>query len=144
MLLCCNLAQGLLALGQDGEAEHWLERAGENPSEEPVPTLLWRQAMGKALARRGKVEEGVQLAGEAVALAAETDMLNAHGDALLDLAEVVALAGRNPKTELVQAVSLYERKGNLVMAPARPISHGGFEMMVTLTAACPSGSWHDL
>ena len=43
-------------------------------------------------------------------------MLNAHADALIDLAEVLTLAGQDARTELEQALALYERKGNLVMA----------------------------
>ena len=43
-------------------------------------------------------------------------MLNAHADALLDLAGVLALAGQDARAELEQAFALYERKGNLVMA----------------------------
>ena len=43
-------------------------------------------------------------------------MLNAHADALLDLAEVLTLAGKDGHAELEQALELYERKGNLVMA----------------------------
>ena len=70
----------------------------------------------RVLARRGELGEGERLAREAVALGAETDMLNAHGDALLDLAEVLALAGQDARAELDQALALYERKGNLVMA----------------------------
>jgi len=42
-----------------------------------------------------------------------------HGDALLDLAEVLRAVGR-PEEEAVaaaqRALSLYERKGNLVLA----------------------------
>ena len=53
---------------------------------------------------------------EAVGLGADTDMLNAHAAALLDLAEVLAHAGQDPRAELEQALALYERKGNLVMA----------------------------
>ena len=117
MLYCCNLAQALLALGRDAEAEEWLERGVETAStEERLSQILWRQARGKALARRGDLEEGEQLAREAVALAEETDMLNAHADALIDLAEVLALAGRDATPELDRALALYERKGNLVMA----------------------------
>jgi hypothetical protein len=36
--------------------------------------------------------------------------------ALLGLAEVLALAGKDGRAELEQALALYERKGNLVMA----------------------------
>jgi tetratricopeptide (TPR) repeat protein len=114
---CCNLAQALLGLGRDDESEQWLERGRETaPSEERIPQMLSRQARGKVLARRGELEEGERLAREAVALAEETDMLNAHADALVDLAEVFELAGQDSRAELEQALALYERKGNLVMA----------------------------
>ena len=117
MWFCCNLAQSLLGLGRDDEAEQWLERGRETaPSEERLPQILWRQARAKVLARRGELEEGERLAREAVALGAETDMLNAHADTLVDLAEVLALAGQDARAELEQALALYERKGNLVMA----------------------------
>ncbi len=117
MWFCCNLAQALLGLGRDDEAEQWLERGRETvPSEEPIPQMLWRQVRAKVLARRGELQEGERLAREAVALAEETDMLNAHADALIDLAEVLALAGQDAQAELEQAIALYERKGNVVMA----------------------------
>ena len=71
----------------------------------------------QAVARRGELEEGERLAREAVALAEETDMLNAHGDALLDLAEVLALARKGrARRSSSRRYALYERKGNLVMA----------------------------
>jgi len=117
MWFCCNLAQALLGLGRDDDAEQWLERGRETaPSEERLPQILWHQARGKVLARRGELHVGERLAREAVALAEETDMLNAHADALIDLAEVLALAGQDARAELEQALALYERKGNLVMA----------------------------
>jgi hypothetical protein len=43
-------------------------------------------------------------------------MLNAQADALIDLAEVLALADQDARAELDRALALYERKGNLVMA----------------------------
>ena len=114
---CCALGRALLELARDDEAEHWVERGRETaPSEEPLPQMLWHQARGRVLARRGELQEGERLGREAVALGAETDMLNAHADALLDLAEVLTLAGRDPRASLEQALALYERKGNLVMA----------------------------
>jgi class 3 adenylate cyclase/tetratricopeptide (TPR) repeat protein len=117
MWFCCNLAQALLTLGREDEAEQWLERGRETaPSEERLPQMLWRQARGRVLARRGDFQEGERLAREAVALAEETDMLNAHADALLDLAEVLALASKGARVVLGEALALYEQKGNLVMA----------------------------
>ena len=98
MWYCCNLAQALLGLDRDDEAEQWLDRGRETaPSEEPLPQILWRQVRGKVLARRGELQEGERLAREAVARAEETDMLNAHADALIDLAEVLALAGQDAR-----------------------------------------------
>jgi tetratricopeptide (TPR) repeat protein len=116
MIFCCNLARALIELGRDDEAEQWLERGREHVSEERLPQILWRQARGKLLARRGELEEGERLAREAVAVAEETDMLNVHADALLGLADVLVLAGRDARAELDEALALYERKGNLVMA----------------------------
>ena len=117
MWLCCNLAQALTALGRDDDAEQWVERGREtDPSEFRSTQILWRQVQGKVLARRGELEEGERLAREAVAMAEETDMLNAHADALVDFAEVLDLAGQDGRAQLEQALALYERKGNLVMA----------------------------
>jgi len=117
MLFCCNLAQALLELRRDVEAEEWLNRGREiAPSHEAQPRMLEQRARARALARRGELQEGERLAREAVALAEETDMLNAHAGALIDLAEVLTLAGRDARAELDGALALYERKGNLVMA----------------------------
>ena len=117
MWFCSDLAHALLELGRDDEAEQWLERGRETaPSEERGAWMAWLRARAKVLARRGEFEEAERLAREAIALGAETDMLNAHGDALLDLAEVLVLAGKDASVELEQALALYERKGNLVMA----------------------------
>ena len=80
--------------------------------------MLWRQVRAKVLAHRSDREEAERLAREAVARAEETDQLNGHGDALVDLAEVLEVAGKpdEAKAALEQALALYERKGNLVMA----------------------------
>src|SRR5262249_10811555 len=98
MFFSCGLAQALLQLGRDDEAELSLERGREiAPSDERHPQILWPQVRGKLLARRGELEEGERLAREAVALAVETDMLNLHADALLDLAGGLTLAGRDAR-----------------------------------------------
>jgi tetratricopeptide (TPR) repeat protein len=117
MGFCCILAQALVAQGRVDEAEEWLERGHQTAwSDERHTQMLERQVRGTVLARRGDHDEGERLAREAVAIAAETDMLKAHADALVDLAEVLTLAGRDARAELEQALALYERKGNLVMA----------------------------
>jgi hypothetical protein len=54
----------------------------------------------------------------AVALAEQTDGLNSQGRALMDLAEVLELAGRASEAQpvLEQALHLFEQKGNAVAA----------------------------
>jgi thioredoxin-like negative regulator of GroEL len=67
------------------------------------------------LADRGRHAEATELASSAVALAAQTDLLSQHADALLDLAHVLVAAGRSPEAHaaVTQARDLYQRKGNL-------------------------------
>ena len=117
MWASCRLAQALLELGRHEEAEQWLERG---PAVAPDPAAdtqsLWRRVRARELASRGELEAGEGLAREAVALVETTDMLNDHAAALVDLAEVLALGGRHARAELEEALALYERKGNLVMA----------------------------
>ena len=112
-----QLAASLYALERLDEAEKWT-RAAEAfaPTDDIASQMLWRQVRAQVLARRGERAEAEQLAREAVSLAGETDMLNWHGNALADLAEVYALAGRaqESRAQLKQALALYERKGNIV------------------------------
>ena len=70
------------------------------------------------LARRGRLEEAERLAAEAVELAADTDMLAMRAGALLDLARVLRLAGRDTEARPLagQALELAERKGYVVAA----------------------------
>ena len=72
----------------------------------------------KLLAHGGGVEAAERLGREAVAFAAASDFLDAHGDALVDLAEVLRLAGRPQEaaSPLRHALRLYEQKGNVASA----------------------------
>jgi predicted Zn-dependent protease len=60
----------------------------------------------------------MMLAREAVAIGEETESLNAQGDAIADLAEVLLLAGKpdDAASALAEAEARYERKGNVVSA----------------------------
>ena len=58
--------------------------------------ILWRSTRAKTLAQRGEFEAAEQLGTEALAIASTSDFHQAHADALMDLAEVLALAG-NPR-----------------------------------------------
>ena len=75
--------------------------------------MVWRQVRALIVARRGHHERAQQLAQEAVSLAKATDMLNFHGNALADLAEVYALSGHadEAREQLEQAIVLYDAEG---------------------------------
>jgi class 3 adenylate cyclase/tetratricopeptide (TPR) repeat protein len=78
----------------------------------------WRCVRARVLARRGSIQEAERLARAAVELAEQTDSLKGHGDTLMDLAEVLGLAGRSQEAAeaIHQALKLYDQKGNLVLA----------------------------
>jgi tetratricopeptide (TPR) repeat protein len=110
------LAHASYALDDDGEAE----RAARScellaAADDVVSQILWRTARAKVRARAGAFEEAEALAREAVAIAERIDFLSTQGDALLDLAEVLRLAGRKAEALIAvdEAAERYERKGNL-------------------------------
>jgi predicted ATPase/class 3 adenylate cyclase len=110
------LAHALYALGDDDEAERF-SRSSESAAtpEDVLSQVLWRTARAKVLARRGAFEAAEAAARQAVAIAKPTDLLNTQADAWLDLAEVLALAGRADEAHAAagEAAKRYERKGNL-------------------------------
>jgi class 3 adenylate cyclase/tetratricopeptide (TPR) repeat protein len=113
------LAQAVYAQGRHEDAEY-LTGVGEGAAtpDDVLSHIAWRSVRAKALAKKGDLEQAELLAREAVALAEETDGLNLHGDALLDLAELLRAAGRpsDAVAAAERALALYERKGNLVSA----------------------------
>ena len=72
--------------------------------------------LARAKARLGSVEEAEPLAAEAVRLATATDYLELHGNALMNQAEVLTLAGKRAEaTPAVRAaIELFGRKGAVV------------------------------
>jgi class 3 adenylate cyclase/tetratricopeptide (TPR) repeat protein len=114
-----QLASSLCSTGRLDEATELAQTAEEiTPSDDVAAQMLWRQARGRILARRGDHAEAERLAREAVALAEDTDMVNFHADALAASAEISGLGGRadEAREQLEQALALYEQKGNLVAA----------------------------
>ena len=112
-----QLAESLYELNRLDEAQGWTETAEELSAADDVGSqMVWRQVRAKVLARRGAHAEAERNARDAVSLADDTDMLNWQGRALVDLAEVLALAGRREEAaaELDRAIALYKRKGNVV------------------------------
>jgi DNA-binding SARP family transcriptional activator len=80
--------------------------------------IAWRSTRAKVLARRAEIGAAQTLAREAVSFASESDFHMAHGDALMDLAEVLELAGERAAAEAAvrRAIELFELKGHLLAA----------------------------
>jgi tetratricopeptide (TPR) repeat protein len=114
-----ELVRALLAQGRQEDAFALTERVEATP---PLVDLYIRirryGARALALTSVGRLDDADRLAREAVELARPTDLLIGRGDTLIDLAEILALAGRpeHAVPALEEAVSLYERKGNVVSA----------------------------
>ena len=114
--VAATLAHTLFELGRDDEAESYADIAAEIAADDDVfSQVLWRGARAKAVARRDGEPAAEDLARSAVALAAPTDCLSLHGQALLDLAEVLTLLGRGTEAPGVvsAAVALLHRKGDV-------------------------------
>jgi class 3 adenylate cyclase len=107
-----QLAQALYTQGRYDEA-HRSAQASEEASSGRAQKAYWGPVRAKLLAREGDAKTAEALARESVAIWAERDNLLWHGNALIDMAEVLRLAGRAPEAMPVveQAVELFERKG---------------------------------
>jgi tetratricopeptide (TPR) repeat protein len=69
----------------------------------------------KVLARRGDLDDAVRLAREAVSWYEDSDFINLHGDALMDLGEVLDRSGHHAEALEAsrEALAKYERKGDV-------------------------------
>ena len=92
--------------------------AGLADEDDVLSQVVWRTVEARWLATAGRSEEAVGLARQAVDLAAGTVDIELHADAIVDLAEVLELAGRPHEQGplLREALELYERKGDLVLS----------------------------
>jgi class 3 adenylate cyclase/tetratricopeptide (TPR) repeat protein len=109
------LAQAVYAQGRMREADELCQAAADAAAVDDIVTqVLWRGVRAKILAHEGRCEQAQPLARAAVALIEATDLLSLHGDAMLDLAEVLRACGRADDAERAvrAALSLYEKKGN--------------------------------
>jgi tetratricopeptide (TPR) repeat protein len=113
-----NIAEVLHLQGRDEEALRFTEEVEATAWADIPEQFLWRKARAKVLAAQGAGEQAERLAREAVDLAARTDHLEEHADALMTLAEVLRRAGRAAEVTpaLREALRLYEQKGNTVLA----------------------------
>jgi ATP/maltotriose-dependent transcriptional regulator MalT len=113
------LAHVAHAEGDNERAEALVERARATAAVDDVLSqMLWRTALAKVEARRGRLDDAELLAREAVSIGAHTDYIATRADCLADLAELLRLAGKSDgaSAALEQALALYGQKGNVVMA----------------------------
>jgi class 3 adenylate cyclase/tetratricopeptide (TPR) repeat protein len=110
-----KLGRWLCVLGRYDEAEPLAQLGRKLEFQEAE--WVWRQVQARVHAHRGEHADAERLAREAVAIVERTDQLTYQGDALCDLAEVLAAAGRPEEAAeaLEQALDRYERKKNLAM-----------------------------
>jgi class 3 adenylate cyclase/tetratricopeptide (TPR) repeat protein len=123
--IAASLAHALWALNRLEEAKRYTEIAEEGATDDDVTTqILWRCARGKALAMEGEFEQAEKLARAAVDIASRTELVIDHGDALMDLGEILRLSGKGFEAAQVveEALHMFEAKGNIVMvAKARRV-----------------------
>ncbi len=108
------LAQVLYLQGRMNESEEMARSAEEAGATDDIATqVIWRLVRAKVIARRGEHQEAVALAEEGVALNEGTDSWDVRAGALLDLGEVLELAGRpdDARRATQEALDLYEQKG---------------------------------
>jgi tetratricopeptide (TPR) repeat protein len=114
--LTAFLARSLFEQGRLDEAEELADRVRASSfSDTPFHYVLATTLHARLLAAKSELDEAERHARKAVASAAQTDTLNLHADALVDLARV--LSGRSDREAdqvLAEAVRLYAAKGNEV------------------------------
>jgi tetratricopeptide (TPR) repeat protein len=117
--LAALLAAALYEQNVLDEAEQLAHRAQDEAAEDDIwSQVISRGTRAKILALRESPIEAEVLAREAVQIVHETDALDLHGRALLDLTEVLRGAGRSSDAAICvdQALGLFQAKGNVVLA----------------------------
>ncbi len=109
----------LCILGRYEEAEEMARLGREAVEDNDIAAqAAWRQVQARVQASRGEHAEAERLAREALQLLEQTDGLQAQGDALCDLAEVLDAEGRHDEAAaaLRTALARYEQKRIIPLA----------------------------
>jgi DNA-binding SARP family transcriptional activator len=111
------LAQATYEQGRYDEADELSREAERSSRQNDVHShIVWRGVRAKVMAHRGEFDGAERLAREAVEYAEASDFLHSHANALTDLAEVLAIAGRPQESApaIEEAIRLHEAKGNVL------------------------------
>jgi tetratricopeptide (TPR) repeat protein len=112
------LGRVLMLRGLPDDAEAFVVLAEAlSDADDAWSQVLWRSTRARLVAKAFP-QRGLELAAQAVDLAATTTDLALRGDTLSDLAEVLAITGSptDARTMMARALSLYERKGDTTSA----------------------------
>jgi tetratricopeptide (TPR) repeat protein len=113
------LAQVLCEQGRADEALAHTQEAEAGAADDDLSAQIgWRTVRARLLARGGERAEAKRISAEAVKLAARTDWLCDHAEALLSRGEVDRIAGDADRAavSIREAIALYERKGSTIGA----------------------------
>jgi tetratricopeptide (TPR) repeat protein len=112
------LAFALILLGRWEEADRFARFSEETASPDDLTSqYLWRQFRARLLSHEGQHEPAIAMAQRAVELTDGTEETDSQGNARLDLAHVLARAGRVEDAEAAyrEARDRFERKGIVVL-----------------------------
>ncbi len=87
------LARSVLAQGRIDEADRYADQSERIAGHNLQTAIAWRAVRGEILSAQGEHAAAMAKAREAVAVAAETDLVLDHADACLALSRVLAAAG---------------------------------------------------
>jgi len=111
------LAESLYAVGRFDEAEQRAQAAVDAVHDD-LGRAAGQGALARVRARQGRFEEAEAMAREAVAYFAETDYSTDRTWVLMDLAEVLRLAGRTDEAigTINEAIGLFDQREDVVSA----------------------------
>jgi ATP/maltotriose-dependent transcriptional regulator MalT len=116
LMLMAMLSQALYVTGRREEAQLNAEQALACTM--PMSQRLAQSVLAMVMATEGELVEAERLAREAVAFFEGSDLLLDHAMCVMNLAEVLRLAGRpeDAASTADEAIGLYDRKGDIMSA----------------------------
>jgi tetratricopeptide (TPR) repeat protein len=136
------LARSVLAQGRVDEADRYAAESERLAGHNLKTAIAWRAVRAEILAAQGRHDRAVVMAREAVALAADTDLVLDHADACLALGRVLAAAGdaRGAAAAERDTEALYTAKEavNSITTTVEPIAAESFSPTSAATAPMTS------